>query len=291
LEISHRRIDHLVLPVTTLSLARSRMVELGFTVAPDARHPFGTGNCCIFFRNRTYLEPVTIVDRTTADISAAEGVVFVRLIKRFTERHGEGFAMLALKSDDAERDAANLAGAGIKAGPVYRFHRIASLPGGEQREIGFATVFIEHPAMRDATVFAIQHLAPEALFQAAYMDHVNGATGIAAVVAVARDPAEFQALLARVGGNGDDAGLSEAPRAEHSRFTIMTPSEFCQHYGVEPPDPRHGLRFAAFEIGVEDVERARRHAGAGARIHEGCAVVPPSPGLGAVMAFRSGGDG
>ena len=89
-------IDHLVLPVTTLALARSRLTGLGFTVAPDARHPFGTGNCCVFFENRTYFEPITILDRAAADIAAAEGVFFVRRIKRFTERQGEGFAMLAL---------------------------------------------------------------------------------------------------------------------------------------------------------------------------------------------------
>ena len=67
-----RSIDHLVLPVTTLTLARSRLTSLGFTVAPDAQHPFGTGNCCVFFKDRTYLEPITIVDRTAADMAAAE---------------------------------------------------------------------------------------------------------------------------------------------------------------------------------------------------------------------------
>ena len=69
-----RAIDHLVLPVTTLTLARSRLTSLGFTVAPDARHPFGTGNCCVFFKNRTYLEPITILDRNATDLAAAEGL-------------------------------------------------------------------------------------------------------------------------------------------------------------------------------------------------------------------------
>ena len=66
-------------------------------MAPDARHPFGTGNCCVFFKNRTYLEPITILDRNRADMAAAEGIVFVKRLKRFTERQGEGFAMVALE--------------------------------------------------------------------------------------------------------------------------------------------------------------------------------------------------
>src|SRR5687768_16716775 len=110
-----RAIDHLVLPVTTLTLARSRLTSLGFTVAPDARHPFGTGNCCVFFEDRSYLEPITIVDRAAADMAAAEGLTFVKRLKRFTERHGEGLAMVALRSADARADKQSLAQAGVSA--------------------------------------------------------------------------------------------------------------------------------------------------------------------------------
>ena len=39
-----RPLDHLVLPVDTLTQARRRLSNLGFTVADDARHPFGTEN-------------------------------------------------------------------------------------------------------------------------------------------------------------------------------------------------------------------------------------------------------
>ncbi|HWT31341.1 MAG TPA: VOC family protein, partial [Propylenella sp.] len=71
-------------------LARSRLTSLGFNVAPDARHPFGTGNALVFFADRSFLEPITIVDRGAADMAAAEGFFFVRRIKRYTERQGEG---------------------------------------------------------------------------------------------------------------------------------------------------------------------------------------------------------
>ena len=46
-----RVLDHLVLPVIDIDVARSRYQSLGFTVAPDGRHPFGTENCCVFFED------------------------------------------------------------------------------------------------------------------------------------------------------------------------------------------------------------------------------------------------
>ena len=48
-----RSLDHLVLPVVDIRTARKRLTELGFTVAADARHPFGTENACVFFQDET----------------------------------------------------------------------------------------------------------------------------------------------------------------------------------------------------------------------------------------------
>src|SRR3712207_1566588 len=96
-----RALDNHVLPVTTLASARSRLRGLGFTVAPDARHPFGTGNCCVFFQDRTYLEPITLLDPGAADAASPAGTFFVSRVKRFLNAGGEGFAMLAFRSEDA----------------------------------------------------------------------------------------------------------------------------------------------------------------------------------------------
>lgn len=270
-------------------LARSRLTSLGFTVAPDARHPFGTGNCCVFFRNRTFLEPVTIVDRTAADIAAAEGLFFVRRVKRFTERHGEGFAMVALKSEDAEADREDFESAGIAAGAVFRFTRMATLPDGSQQEIGFALAYAENPSAPDVTFFACQHLAPDVLFQPAYLEHPNGAAGIVAVAAVAHNLAESRAFLSAVTGEEEprasEAGLETV--VDSQSFFAFTPAGFHVRYGFAPPEPRRGLLFAAIEIVVGDLERAVGYAGPTAMRRDGYIVVPPSPGLGAVLAFRT----
>jgi hypothetical protein len=284
-----RAIDHLVLPTTTLALARSRLASLGFTVAPDARHPFGTANCCVFFKDRTFLEPITIFDRGAADMAAAEGLFFVKRLKRFTERRGEGFAMLALKSTDADADAMAFRAAGAQGGPVFSFKRKAALPDGSEREVGFALAEAACDAAPEATFFACRHLSPGALFQQPYLEHPNGAAGVAAASAVAEHPEDFRRLLAAATGmatpRADAFGL-EALVDGHSIF-VLTRAGFRARYGVESPDPRRGLVLAAFDVAVDDLDRAVGYAGPTARRHGSGIVVPPAPGLGAVLAFRA----
>lgn len=289
-----RRIDHLVLPVTTLTLARSRLTALGFTVAPDAQHPFGSGNCCVFFENRTYLEPITIVDRTAADVAAAEGAVFVKRLKRFAERRrAEGFAMLALKSADAEADAAAFAKAGLDAGDVFAFSRTAENPDGSEVEIGVRLAFAAQEDAPEAAFFACQHLSPDALYNPEYLEHPNGAKGVAAIAAVAENPADFHILLTAATGQRELRTTSFGVEAtvNGQEIMILTPAGFRARYGVEPPDPRRGLLFAAFEIVVSDLDKAAAQFGAGAERRDARLVVKAAPGLGAVMAARVLSDG
>ena len=273
-----RQIDHLVLPVTTLTLARSRLAALGFTVAPDARHPFGTGNCCVFFANRTYLEPITVVDRAAADIAAAQGTVFVRRVKRFTERQGEGMAMVALKSGDAEADGAAFDQAGFGGEPTFRFARPAAQPDGSSAEIGVVLAFAQDDSAPDAGFFACQHLDPERLYRPELLDHPNGCAGIGAVAAVAEAPEAFAGFVGAAVGSAEDG---EAPAR------LLSPEAFRERYGLAAPDPRRGLLFAAIELEVADIDRVATFAGTSAIRHGGFLVVPPAPGLSVALAFRT----
>jgi hypothetical protein len=288
-----RPIDHLVLPVTTLTLARSQLTGLGFNVAPDAQHSFGTGNCCVFFQDRSFLEPITILDRAAADMAAAEGLFFVKRIKRFTERQGEGFAMLAMTSDDIEADRADVERLGTGAGPAFRFARMATAPDGTRHEVGFAVAALDGAAAADASFFLCQHFAQDVLFQPKYLEHPNGALGIAAVSAVAENPADFHILLGAASGRRElrSTSFGVEAAADGRSIAILTPAGFRARYGVEPPDPRRGLRFAAFDLIVADLDRALGHAGARAQRREDGVIVPPSPGLGAVIALRTGAHG
>ena len=288
-----RAIDHIVLPVTTLTLARSRLTSLGFTVAPDARHPFGTGNCCVFFRNGTYLEPITFVDRNVADEAAANGVTFVTALKRFTERRGEGFAMLALRSNDAEKDAGDLEAAGIAGGPPFRFSRAATMPDGSEQEIGVVLVFAADERSPDATIFLCEKTAAGGFMDELFVSHPNGTEGVAGVTAVAEDTSAFRGLLSSTTGSSELEASRDGLGIKTGAGTVavVTPAEFASRYGVVPPEPRRGLIFAAIDLHVADLDRAIGYAGPTAARHKGRIVVPPSPGLGAVLAFGNNQDG
>ena len=288
-----RPIHHLVLPVTTLNLARGRLESLGFTVAPDAAHPFGTGNCCVFFANGTYIEPLTVVDRNKADMAAAEGVQFVLRSRRFTERHGEGFAMLALQSDQIEADQSRFAAAGFALGTVFHFDRNARLPDGSEQSVGVDLAFAADAAAPDATIFTCRLTDAEALWNPAYAEHPNGATGVTSVAAVAENPADFHILLSTVSGQRELNATSFGVEAKvgNGTISILTPAGFEARYGVAPPDPRQGLLLAAFDLGTSDPGRALSFGGPSSFRRADRIVIPPSPGLGVVCSFEIGHHG
>lgn len=91
------KLDHCVLPSANLAIARELLTRLGFTVAPDAAHPFGITNCRVFFEDGRYLESVVLADKNAARRASAAGNVFVQRDRRFRDAGGdEGFSALAL---------------------------------------------------------------------------------------------------------------------------------------------------------------------------------------------------
>ena len=117
-----RQIDHLVLPVTELSVACARLSELGCTVADDARHPFGTENCCVFLADGSYLEPLGIANREECEAAARDGNVFVARDQAFRFRRGpDGFSAIAMATGDAWADDQRFSAAGLSAGSVLEF--------------------------------------------------------------------------------------------------------------------------------------------------------------------------
>ena len=153
--------------------------------------------------------------------------------------------------------------------------------------------YADVPSAPDASFFACQHLAKDVLFQSQYLEHPNGTTGVSAVVAVAEKPEDFRTALAGLFGDGHiratDLGL-EAD-LEDQLLLLLTPAAFRARYHLDPPDPRRGMLFAAFELQALEIERAASHLGRGAKRHEDRIVVPAAPGLGSVMVFRSASNG
>ena len=186
--------------------------------------------------------------------------------------------MLALKSTDAAADHAAFSAAGFAGGEPLSFRRKAVSADGAEREIGVDLAFAASPSAPDATFLACRHLAPDALYDPKFLAHANGATGVTWVVAVADRPDEFSGLLAATARGAEE---DVAP------VKVMAAEAFSDRYGLAPPEPRGGLRFAAIEMAVADLDAAAAHAGAAARRRGERLIVGPGPGLGAALAFEA----
>lgn len=127
-----RGVDHLVLPVPSLTVARQRYEALGFTVNKDGIHPFGTSNCCVFIENGVYLEPLAVHDEAVIAEKITQNS-FVMLDTKFRSIMGnDGLSALALQTSDAEADKRNFAGDYDSGPSPLKFSRKAIHPDGSE---------------------------------------------------------------------------------------------------------------------------------------------------------------
>lgn len=230
-----RVLDHLVVPVAELAAARRRLSTLGFTVAADGRHPFGTENCCVYFRDGTFLEPLAVADRTAYEQAAEAGNRFVLGDREFRDIIGqEGLSAIVLATDNAEADHAAFAEAGISAGDMLDFSRPMVFPDGRSQTASFRLAFAETGGPGDVFAFTCQRINVPASDRTALTTHDNGVIGIHAVVFTHPDPAAFRAYLQAVTGEeAAVAGVGGALAFGKARINVLTPETFADTYGRE----------------------------------------------------------
>lgn len=284
-------VDHLVLPVHSLAIARARLAQLGFTVAADARHPFGTENACVFFGDDTYLEPLAVASREECLEAARMGNVFVARDQAFRFRRGEGLSAIVVKSDDAAADDAHFREAGQSAGPLLEFSRQFQFPDGSTAEGAFRLAFAADLRAPDFFAFACERVNPLPSDRSALLVHANGASGIARLVLVEENPSDFQYLLELVLGQREvtahSFGLSIA--TGNATVDVLTPEGFAVHYGQAMPLQERGLRGAAVVVAVADLgvtERSLAANGVGYHKTGARLVVAPDKGQGVAFAFE-----
>lgn len=284
-------IDHCVLPVARLNEARRRMSALGFSVAPDAAHPFGTGNACVFFSNGTYLEPLARVDDGRAFEAAAGGNVFVERDKAFRARYGqEGFSAIVLATDDASSDHRRFVEQGISAGAVLEFSRPFTDAGGKAAQASFRLAFAAPPGWPGSFCFTCQRMNPLPVDRSELVRHANGATAVGKILVTAADPQSAGRFFAAFAGSQSSEradGLLDVYLVNGS-IQIGAPETLREIYGitVEPsPGPRpvgivlrcgdQARPRAVLERGGIPFEQTRDHI-----------CIAPAPGQGAYLLFE-----
>lgn len=273
-----RLLDHCVLPVPDLATARARYEALGFTVAPQGTHPFGTINACVYFADDTFLEPLAIGDAAKVREAVASRNVFVARDALYRQAVGEdGFSALVFKTDDARADHAGFEDGDVSAGPILDFSRAFVDPAGKSGKVSFRLAFAAELNSDAAYFFTCQRIDAVASAGRAVLEtHRNGVTGVAGVTMSAADPQTNAAFL---------SALANAS-VEHANGAIIA------HLGnarltVEPGDGP--LRLAAIHFAVADVDATADALAAGNVAFErqaGRLTVRPASGQGAIFTFE-----
>ena len=274
-----RNLDHLVISVAGLDAARRRFGDLGFTVAPEGVHPFGTINACVYFADGTMVEPLTIGDAATVEAAAAEGNSFVLGDRRFREsRGGEGLSGLVFTTEDADADHAEFTRRGLSGGSMVAFSRPFTDKDGKADIASFLLAFAAPQGGADAYFFNCERRKVPAVDRSALERHENGATRIAAVEAEAADPelfAGFLAEIARAAPTKEDGfyevGLPNVTLRVRENAALAAPRLTGIVFGV------HSLAQTLTLLKARGVAFEERHG----RLH-----VPAASGQGAAFTFE-----
>lgn len=281
-------LDHLVLPTRDLATACARLDALGFTVAPQGTHPFGTVNCCVYLADGTFLEPLAIGDVAEVDRAIAAGNVFVARDRAIRVRNGdEGFSAVVFGTSDADADHSAYLEVGISAGQRLDFSRPFLDVSGRQDTASFRLAFAATPDMADAFVFACERVNAPKVDRDALQTHENGAMAIREVVGVAHDPAGKLRFLAQAAGAPENAATGARLALPNSMLSLVEPTTFERRFGL--PVEGSSLRFAAIVFGVRRIETLMNILAAGGvnhHLHDRWIVVPPAPGQGATFVFE-----
>lgn len=287
-----KALDHCVLPVPELAIARDRLTALGFTVAADAQHPFGTENACVFFADGTYLEPLAVAQREDCERTAMKGNVFTARDQTYRFRNGDnGFSAIALTTKNADGDHRGFAAKGISAGKKLIFGRKMTGADGKSAQATFKLAFASDLRSPDSFFFVCERVNVPAVDRAALERHANGVTGIAEIVVSEKNPTDFQYFLQAVTSNRETEAHSFGMEiaCANANINVMTPEGLAMQFGVRRVDDTRGLRCEGIVMTVDDMDALEIHltaAGVGFETRGAHLVVPASAGLGCFLAFK-----
>jgi hypothetical protein len=181
-----------------------RLYPLGRQRGPDAEGrlvPWGTGSRAASFANETYFELMGVEEPGKPDGGYAERIA----------RYGLHLAKIQLRVADADAEIAVLRDMGYVVGDARYFERHFPGPDGEPLVARFRLFRYPAEATAGLQLTGAQHLTPEITFLAPWLDHPNGARGIAGAVIVApeaRALAKRMATLLRLDTQPCSAGMT-----------------------------------------------------------------------------------
>ena len=273
-----RGLDHLVLPVTSLEIARQRLEALGFAVNKDGIHPFGTSNCCVFIENGVYLEPLAIHDEALATHHATQNS-FVKLDSNFRAIVGnDGLAALSLQTDDSAADKKNFTPPYETGAGDFEFSRKAIHPDGSEDTLNVALTFCLNPSIPAFGLFTCEWRGDRAVIAKIKTapKHPNTVVATIGVDLVSNDIENTLSYLNHgFGGEFKSVG--------NDRYALTTPNS---HITLQQGDkPLHASSVTFSVTSLQAVANCLEKAGIAFDNEEEAIAVAPAQGQGVTMKF------
>jgi hypothetical protein len=274
-------IDHVVVVVRDIEVARGAYTALGFQVQPRGFHArLGTANHLMIFGDN-YFELIGIVEPNPFNAER----------RAWLEKNGGGLANAALRTDGADIAHVAWTAAGLQPDPVLDFDRAVEVAGKEERA-AFRTVRLGTLRARLLGFFACEHRTPQFVYRPEWARHANGVTALAGATVIADDPATDEAYVRKVFGDQavrpEDGGLVVDSGGTAIRY--MTRDRFAVLYpGIAPG--RTDDHPALLSFRVPDVARTQAVLRDGAVGHVAATdrvLVPASAACGVCLEFRKG---
>lgn len=212
-------LDHLGLFVPDLGRAADAFARLGFRLTPPTpqRHrlapgaplvPAGTANRLAVLR-QGYVELLAPIADTA-----------IALQLRAAMARYVGLHLIAFGSSDAAAAHRHLEAGGFAPQPVIDLERTVELEDGST-PARFSVVRVPPGTMAEGRVQYCQHHTPEAVWQAPWLDHPNGAMALSDLLLCVDDPAEAAERHARfVGRSARGAGSAWRLELDRGRLTF-----------------------------------------------------------------------
>ena len=274
-------IDHPVIAVRDMELARAAYERLGFIVPPRGSHrEWGTGNWCIQFAN-DYLElrGILVPGKETHGLG------------RFLERR-EGLMGVAFGTVGARTTHDALTSAGLHPRPVKPLTRDFELLEGTV-PVSFELCFLdpaETPGLMSVVI--CQHLTPERLRRPEWLEHPNGARRIRGLTGITRDIKDtlgaWNLLFERV------TQLPGELRADFENggfLALLDEQAFARRFpSLRPPPPVEWPCLVVVSLETRDLAATEACLAARGVRHEadGRVLVPSGEACGVALEFVGG---
>ena len=253
-----RLIDHLVLVAGNLSDARKHYRRMGFNVAPDGVHPFGTYNANMYFRGGPMIETLSIENHIKYSEAIEAGNTFVKNDAAFRAAQGDdGFSHVVVTSTDTDMDHDSFLERGVSGGDIVSFSRQFKQPDGKVETIAAKLAFATHSKARSGFYFTCEDIAVPEIDRSSLLDHENGALGANHVISCSREPLTYVDFLRGL-FEPNEIRVSEQNvdcLAPNGRASIVIPEVLAQDFGIKHSRKEADLLHRGLVFGVTDLQK------------------------------------